>query len=177
MTAVSLVVMVVVAVLAIRWNRRRVLETRRLATIERALPEAIDLLRLGANAGLTVHLLVPAVLPSLPAPISPSFAEVQRRVECGLRLGDALDALDVLGEVAHPLLAALRSTAFDGTPLAPALERIATEARLMRRRRAEEAARRLPVQLLFPLLLCILPAFALLAVIPLLVASFGSLSW
>ena len=41
----------------------------------------------------------------------------------------------------------------------------------MRRRRAEEAARRLPVQLLFPLVLCVLPAFVLLAVVPLLLAA------
>jgi hypothetical protein len=46
---------------------------------------------------------------------------------------------------------------------------------VLRRRRAEEDARRLPVQLLFPLVLCVLPAFGLLAVVPLLLASLQSL--
>ena len=41
---------------------------------------------------------------------------------------------------------------------------VGAEARLLRRRASEVAARRLPVQLLFPLVLCTLPAFALLAV-------------
>jgi len=51
-----------------------------------------------------------------------------------------------------------------GTPLLPALDRLALDARLDRRRRAEEAARRVPVKLLFPLVLCVLPAFGLLTV-------------
>jgi hypothetical protein len=121
--------------------------------------------------------LVQGVIPSLPAPIAPAFAEVQRRVDCGVRLGDALDALEVLGEAVHPLLAAIRSTAFDGTSLLPALERVAADSRMIRRRRAEQLARRLPVQLLLPLVLCVLPAFALLAVVPLVAASLGALSF
>ena len=45
--------------------------------------------------------------------------------------------------------------------------RLAAEARLERRRAAEATARRVPVKLLFPLVLCTLPAFALLTVVPL----------
>ena len=41
--------------------------------------------------------------------------------------------------------------------------------------RAEEAARRVPVKLLFPLVLCVLPAFALLTVAPLLAGAHWSL--
>jgi tight adherence protein C len=53
---------------------------------------------------------------------------------------------------------------------------VGTEARLIRRRASEVAARRLPVQLLFPLVLCTLPAFGLLTVVPLLVSAFDTLS-
>lgn len=160
----------------IRWFRARARVRAMSEEIERTLPDAIDLLRLATHSGLSVHQLVQGVLPSLPAPIVPAFMEVQRRVDCGVRLGDALDALEVLGEVAHPLLAVVRSTAFDGTPLLPALERVAADSRMIRRRRAEQLARRLPVQLLFPLVLCVLPAFALLAIVPLIAASLGALS-
>ena len=160
----------------IRWFRDRARLRAMSEEIERALPDAVDLLRLATHTGLSVHQLVQGVLPSLPAPFAPAFAEVQRRVDCGVRLGDALDALEVLGEAVHPLLAAIRSTAFDGTPLLPALERVAVDARMIRRRRAEQLARRLPVQLLLPLVLCVLPAFALLAVVPLIAASLGALS-
>ena len=47
--------------------------------------------------------------------------------------------------------------------------------RLARQIRAEEAARRVPVRLLFPLVLCVLPAFALLTVAPLLAGALRSL--
>ena len=43
------------------------------------------------------------------------------------------------------------------------------------RRRAEEAARRVPGKLLFPLVFCTLPAFALLTVAPLVASALESL--
>src|SRR3712207_6889914 len=61
-----------------------------------------------------------------------------------------------------------RSTLFPYTTLFRSLDRLAFEVRADRRRRAEEAARRVPVKLLFPLVLCTLPAFALLTMAPLL---------
>ena len=58
-----------------------------------------------------------------------------------------------------------------GVPLAPSLDRLGAELRLDRRRGAERDARRVPVRLLGPLVACVLPAFALLTVVPLLAAS------
>lgn len=155
--------------------RSRTRLRRRQAAIAGAVTELVDLLRLAVAAGLTVHQVVDLVLERSPEPFVESLREVQRRVRLGVRLGDALDALEPLGEPVRPLVAALRSAAFDGVPLAPALERVAFDARLQRRRTAETAARRLPVQLLLPLVLCVLPAFGLLAIVPLLVVSVQSL--
>ena len=61
----------------------------------------------------------------------------------------------------------------DGLPLAPALDRLAADARTTRRRLGEAAARRLPVRLIFPLVTCTLPSFVLLAIAP---AVLGALS-
>ena len=152
--------------------------TRRLAherTVRAALPDAVDLFRLAVGSGLSVHQAVDAVARRAPSPVDLTLAEVQRRVAVGARLGDALDALDALGDPVLPLAAALRGSARYGSPLGAALERVAADARILRRRRAEEDARRLPIQLLFPLVLCVLPAFGLLAVLPLLLASLRSL--
>ena len=174
------VLLVIALVVMVRWLRaKRRTGAERVArerAIECALPDVVDLLRVGAHSGLTPHQLLPAVIDVLPPVIAPTFVEVQRRVDLGVRLGDALEALGTLGDGVHPLMAAIRSAAFDGTPLLPALERVAAETRLLRRRQAEHDARRLPVQLLLPLVLCVLPAFVLLAVVPLIVASLGAIS-
>jgi len=143
----------------------------------RSIPELVDLFRLAVGAGLSVHQVVAVVEPHAPAVFASTLAEVRRRVSLGQRLGDALDAFDELGEPARPLVSALRAAAFDGVALGPALERIATDARLQRRRWAEITARKLPVQLLFPLVTCILPAFGLLAIVPLVAGSLSSLQW
>lgn len=151
--------------------RERADRRRRDAELVAAVPELVDLLRLAVAAGLSVHQVLDVVRPRAPEPFVAPLTEVRRRVALGARLGDALDALDRLGDPARPLVSALRAAAFDGVSLAPALERVATDARLQRRRAAEISARRLPVHLLLPLVLCILPAFGLLAVVPLLLVS------
>ena len=79
------------------------------------------------------------------------------------------------GEAARPLTAALVASERYGAPVVAGLERLAAEVRRDRRRRAEEAARRVPVKLLFPLVTCTLPAFALLTVAPLIAGTLGSL--
>ena len=92
----------------------------------------------------------------------------------GERFADALGQLQArLGSVAQPLVDSLSAADRYGLPLAPVLERLAVEARQQRRRDAEAAARELPVRLAMPLVLCTLPSFVLLAIIPLL---FGALS-
>jgi tight adherence protein C len=93
----------------------------------------------------------------------------------GDRLADAIEPLSRLGGPVRPLVDALLATERYGAPISPALERVAHEARLTRRHRSEEAARRIPVKLLFPLVLCTLPALGLLTVVPLLVRSLPSL--
>jgi pilus assembly protein TadC len=104
------------------------------------------------------------------------LAEVGRRWRAGARFTDALDALDDLpGTPLAPVVRALRDGERDGTPLVPALDEVAATLRDERRRRAAASARRAPIVLLFPLVLCVLPAFVLLTVVPLLVTATASL--
>jgi tight adherence protein C len=144
--------------------------------VRRALPDVVDLFRLAAGAGMSVHQAVAVVAERAPEPVGPALRSAARRAGMGERLGDSLEALDVLGDAVRPLRAALTSAARYGTPLGPTLDRAGEDARMLRRREAEERARRLPVQLLFPLVTCVLPAFGLLAVVPLLAGSLPALS-
>jgi tight adherence protein C len=158
------------------WRRRR---RRRQADAEIVdeLPDLVDMFRVAAGAGLTVHHAIDAVREVSNGPVTSALASVHRRVVYGERLTDALPELvSALGEPVRPLQSALLSAERDGAPLRVPLERAAGVARDVRRRRAEESARRVPVQLLFPLVACVLPAFALLTVVPLLAGTLRTLS-
>ena len=144
--------------------------------LEASLPEAVDLLALAVGAGCNVSLAVEAAGRRGTGAAAAELARVAAEVRDGRRLADALDALPArAGEAARPLAAALSACERYGAPLVPTLERLGDEVRRQRQRRAEEAARRVPVLLVFPLVLCILPAFALLTVAPLVAGALGQL--
>ena len=154
---------------------RRVLR-RRAALVRGELPEAVDLLVLAVGAGLTVPLALDAVARRSSGPVGAALSAALAAAAAGRRLADALtDLPEHLGEQVRPLVAALVGSLRDGSPLADGLDRLAVELRADRRRRAEELARRVPVKLLFPLVACILPAFALLTVAPLLAGAVQAL--
>jgi tight adherence protein C len=151
-------------------------ERRRLARIESELPEVVDLLVLAVGAGLTVGLALDAVAQRADGHLAAELDRVVASTRQGHRLADALDTLPTrAGEGVRPFVAALVASERYGAPLAAGLERLAAEVRATRRRRADEAARRVSVKLLFPLVLCILPAFALLTVAPLIAGALKSL--
>jgi Flp pilus assembly protein TadB len=158
-----------------RLARRRAQRTHA-RRVRAALPEAVDLLLLATGAGLSLPVAHPLVADQCAAPLGEALADAARLADRGTARADALVAtLRPLGDralaLAHVLVDHLRY----GVPLTPALERLRLELRLDRRRHAEQEARRVPVRLLGPLVACVLPAFALLTVIPLLAASLQSL--
>jgi tight adherence protein C len=111
-----------------------------------------------------------------PVLVAQQLRVVVARTDRGMRLVDALEELRQ-----HTPLTALADALVDaeryGTPLTDALARLAADARDQRRRDAEVRARRLPVQMLAPLVVCALPATVVLAVIPVVVVALGDLRW
>ena len=73
------------------------------------------------------------------------------------------------------LAAALSRSQQLGTVLGSTLRRVAENLRREQRARAEEAARKAPIKMLFPLVFLILPAFLLLTVGPVVLATIRSL--
>jgi tight adherence protein C len=153
-------------------TRRR----RDAAALVDQLPDVVDLLALTTAAGLPVAAAVTAIADRPGGPLGGALARAASHVGRGGTLADALTHLAATGPEIRGLADALTHHDRYGGPLLPALERVGIEARARRRRHAEEAARRLPVTLLFPLVLTTFPAFVALTVVPLLAGSLGSLS-
>jgi tight adherence protein C len=143
---------------------------------ERALPDAIDLLVLSVRAGLTPQQAIRDLATSAPHEVRPAFALVAHRSDRGQAFADALAALlETLGASALPLADTLASSERYGLPVGPMLDQLSTEARAARRRLDEADARKLPVRLSFPLVVCTLPSFVLLAIAPAVIAALSSL--
>jgi Flp pilus assembly protein TadB len=154
-----------------RWARRR-----RARSVDRLLPDVIDLFVLTVHAGFlprdAFRLLAPVVDPF----IGDAFDEVLDRVDRGQRFPDALAALpERLGPSALTFADTLAGAERTGLPVTASLGRLADDARHHRRRSAEAAARELPVRLSFPLVLCTLPSFVLVAIVPLLLGTLSAI--
>jgi tight adherence protein C len=159
----------------VRLRRRRVAAARRRA-VEAAMPDATELLVACLHAGRSPTQAVVELARLAPVPVRPAFGAVSRRLQRGAGLADALDELVVgCGRCALPLVGAMSAAVRDGLPLAPVLDRLSDEANASRRRQGEAAARRLPVRLSFPLVVCTLPSFVLLSVAPAVLGAVSSL--
>ena len=127
----------------------------------------IDLLFVALTAGRSLPQAVNAVGAVGNGPVAAALGRVSAALGRGVRLSDALEGLVAdLGPALRPLSTTLGSAAAAGTPLGPALQRLADAERRRSRRRTEERVRRLPVLLLVPLVTLVLPAFGLLTVVP-----------
>jgi len=138
-------------------------EQRRLQQVRRALPDALDLMVICAEAGLALDASINRVSSEM-AQTAPVLAEELTLLGLELRfLGDRRKAVENLSQrVMLPAVQALCSTLIQteryGTPLARALRVLGGEQRTERMLRAEEKAARLPATMTVPLIIFVLPA-------------------
>lgn len=151
-------------------------QARQRRAIVELLPDLVELIVIAVRAGASPTAALSIVAPNAPGPLRPALAEVEHRMRRGQRLADALPALvDLLGPDATVFVDTLATADRYGLPLAPVLDRLGDDIRAERRRRAESQARTLPVKLAFPLVMCTLPSFVLLAIVPALLGAVSTL--
>jgi tight adherence protein C len=136
---------------------------RRLNELRRALPDALDMLVLCVEAGVSLIAALQRVTSELQfvhPVLGREMTIVQREVQLGLSVGDALkkfgDRSD-LEEVRNLAAVVLQSERY-GTSSVKALRLHSDSCRQERQQRAEEKAQKAAVKVLFPTLLCIFPA-------------------
>jgi tight adherence protein C len=139
------------------------LEKRRQHKIRLSLPDALDLLVVSVEAGLGLDQAIQRVGEELTF-AHPELCEELRLINFELRAGKArTEALHNLGERTGvddviSLVAMLVQTDKFGTSVAKSLRVHSDTLRTKRRQRAEEAAAKTGVKMVFPLVLCIFPA-------------------
>ncbi len=153
---------------------RGALEQRRArreeARLRAEIPVALDLLGVAAGAGCTPYVALETAAAWAPPLVAAHLAGVPRACRLGVALTDALASKGREAPALRPLADALGATVRLGAPIGDALARLAADGRADLRRAAETRARTMSVRLLFPLVLCVLPAFGLLTVVPAVIA-------
>lgn len=131
--------------------------------VQKALPDAIDLLTISVEAGLGFDSALSQVARNTDGPLAQEFARVLQEMQIGLGRSAALRALGertTLAELRSFASAMVQADAF-GIPVGQVLRVQATEIRTKRRQRAEEQAQKVAVKILLPLIICILPCLFL----------------
>jgi tight adherence protein C len=136
---------------------------RRQKDIVRALPDALDMLVVCVEAGLALNQALLRVSEEI-VNVSPLMGEQLALVNLEIRAGTAREeALRNLGDRTgvpdiRSLVAMLIQTDRFGTSIATALRVHADTLRSKRRQRAEEAAAKTTIKLIFPLVFFVFPA-------------------
>lgn len=145
---------------------------RRQLSIRRALPDMLDMLTISVEAGLGFDQAVAKLVANSRGPLAEEFARMLNEIQAGIARADAYRHLaertDV-SEVATFVTSMVQADVF-GISVAGVLRTQAKEMRVKRRQRAEEIAQKAPVKIVFPLVLCILPATLIVILGPALVS-------
>lgn len=140
------------------WLGGRVRERQR--KIRRALPDMLDMLTISVEAGLGFDAAIAKLVKTTSGPLAEEFGRMLQEVQAGVGRADALrhlaDRTDVT-DLDTFIMAIIQADVF-GISVSSVLRAQAKEMRTRRRQHAEEQAQKAPVKLVFPLVLCILPA-------------------
>lgn len=141
-----------------------------------ALPDALDLLAVGAEAGRGPGTVLGEIAGGTTGPLAGELAIAAAEIECGSSQGTALDALRerIPGAEIASLTAALERSHRYGSPLADQLRAQATALRREQRRRIEERAARAAPKIQLVVALVLVPS-VLLMIVAALVANSGEL--
>jgi tight adherence protein C len=123
------------------------------------LPDALDLLTISVEAGLGFDAALAKVVEKMEGPLVDEFRQALAEVRMGRTRREALrDVADRAD--AQPVtnfIGAIVQAEQLGVPIAKVLQIQSNQLRIERRQRAEEAAAKAPVKMLFPMVGCIFP--------------------
>ena len=132
---------------------------KREALMQRALPDAMDLLTVSVEAGLGFDAAVMKVARNTKGPLALEFSRLLQEMQIGTGRADAMRALaerSTLKDLKSFSLAMVQADQL-GVPIGRVLRVQSQEMRVKKRQRAEEQAQKVPVKIMIPLIFCIMP--------------------
>lgn len=149
---------------------------RRREEVRRDLPHLVTLLGAALRSGAAPGAAVDLVGRALPGAAAQRLAPVAARLALGgdpAAIWAALADDPALGPLGRTMMRAHRS----GAPVVAAVDRLADELARRSRAEVEDRARAVGVRAAVPLGVCLLPAFLLLGIVPLVAGLARSIAW
>lgn len=140
----------------------------RFDTIDRQMPDLIDLLVVTVEAGLGILASMRVASESLPDPLGQELRLTLQEQRMGLSV---VEAIHNLGKRANTpnmrmFVRALTQGEKLGVSIGTTMRNLAVEMRKRRKAVAEEKAQRMPIKLLFPLVFLVFPAIMIVLLVP-----------
>lgn len=139
------------------------------------LPDALDLLTISVEAGLGFDAALAKVVEKMDGPLVNEFRQALAEVRMGRTRRDALRDVATRAD-AQPIsnfIGAIVQAEQLGVPIAKVLQIQSNQLRIERRQRAEEAAAKAPVKMLFPMVGCIFPTIFIVILGPAVITVMG----
>jgi tight adherence protein C len=139
------------------------------------LPDALDLLTISVEAGLGFDAALSKVVEKMEGPLVDEFRQALAEVRMGRLRRDALRdvAERADSQPVSNFIGAIVQAEQLGVPIAKVLQIQSNQLRIERRQRAEEAAAKAPVKMLFPMVGCIFPTIFIVILGPAIVTVMG----
>lgn len=142
--------------------------SKRQSQIGLELPDTLDQITISVEAGLGFDAALSRSARTGQGPLAQELLRTLQDSRAGMSRAQAFKRLIArtnVPELHHFVLAILQADAY-GVPIAQVLRVQSAELRVKRRQKAEEKAMKIPVKVLFPLMVCILPCMFIVIVGP-----------
>jgi tight adherence protein C len=150
---------------------------KRQAAMQAAAADTIDQLTICVEAGLGFDASLSRVATTTEGPLTEELRHTISDIQAGVPRAQALRALSDRVQIVEirQLVTALLQAQKHGVPLAETLRIQSSEMRLKRKQRTEEKAAKLTVKMIFPIVVCFLPVFLIITLVPALINVFTAL--
>jgi len=150
--------------------------TERRNRIAAELPDTLDQMTISVEAGLGFEAAMAKAAANGSGPLAAELTRTLQDMSIGRTRRDAYDALAERApspDLRRFVRAVVQADAY-GISIGDVLRVQASEMRIKRRQRAEEQAMKVPVKVLFPLMLCILPVLFIVILAPAAINAIGT---